>query len=280
MDYVMAKDVVEAVALKAAGRTVLAGGTDHYPVRVGRPLDDRVVDITGISSLRGITLEDDTYRFGSLTRWADVATADLPRGFHGLQAAAREVGAVQIQNAGTIGGNLCTASPAADGVPAFLALDASVECAGPAGVRTLPLPEFVVGYRRTALAPDELVTAVLVPRTSSEAGSAFEKLGLRRYLVISVVMAAAAVTLDEAGRIITAARVAVGACSPVALRLGALEADLVGRDAGEDLRSLITDEHLSTLAPIDDVRASANYRRVAARQIVGRVLARAAEDAR
>lgn len=274
-EYVVARDVDTAIRLKAEGRVVLAGGTDHYPVRVGRStVAEPIVDITGIASLRGIALEGDVWRFGALTRWADVVRYDLPRGFDALRAAARDVGAVQVQNAGTIAGNLVTASPAGDGIPSFLALDASVEVAGPSGVRVLPLGEFVTGYRATALAPDELVTAVLVPASVGDAGSAFLKLGLRRYLVISVVMVAAQIEARDGA--IAAARVAVGACSPVARRLPGLEADLVGRRLDEDLASVVTAEHLAPLTPIDDVRATAAYRLRAARTLVGRALTDAA----
>lgn len=274
-DYVVARDVAEAIRLKAEGRIVLAGGTDHYPVRVGRSTTaEPIVDITGIAALRGIAREGDVWRFGALTRWSDVARCDLPRGFDGLRAAARDVGAVQVQNAGTIAGNLVTASPAGDGIPSFLALDASVEVAGPSGVRVLPLEAFVTGYRATALATDELVTAVRIPASVGDAGSAFVKLGLRRYLVISVVMVAA--QIEARGGEIAAARVAVGACSPVARRLRDLEADLVGRSIDEDLAATVTDAHLAELTPIDDVRATAAYRLRAARTIVGRALTEAA----
>ena len=274
-DYVVARDVDEAIRLKAEGHVVLAGGTDHYPVRVGRSTTaEPIVDITGIAALRGIAREGDSWRFGALTRWSDVARCDLPRGFDALRDAARDVGAVQVQNAGTIAGNLVTASPAGDGIPSFLALDASVEVAGPSGSRVLPLSAFITGYRATALAPDELVTAILVPASVGEAGSAFLKLGLRRYLVISVVMVAAQIEAREGS--ITAARVAVGACSPVAQRLPALERDLVGRRIDEELAAVVADEHLAVLTPIDDVRATAAYRRRAARTLVGRAIVEAA----
>jgi CO/xanthine dehydrogenase FAD-binding subunit len=274
-DYVVARDVVEAVRLKAEGHTVLAGGTDHYPVRVGRSTSSEpVVDITGIPGLRGIARDGDVWRFGALTRWADVVRCDLPRGFDALRDAARDVGAVQVQNAGTIAGNLVTASPAGDGIPSFLALDASVEVVGPAGARVLPLGEFITGYRATVLGPDELVTAILVPASVGAAGSAFLKLGLRRYLVISVVMVAAQIEARDGA--IAAARVAVGACSPVAQRLPGLEAALVGRSVGEDLATLVTAEHLAPLTPIDDVRATAEYRLGAARTLVGRAVVEAA----
>jgi CO/xanthine dehydrogenase FAD-binding subunit len=135
----------------------------------------------------------------------------------------------------------------------------------------VPLPSFLTGYRSTALEPDELVTAVLVPRVAEGARSAFEKLGARRYLVISIVMAAVVLVFE--GERIAEARVAVGACSPVAARLGSLEAALVGRGSDAVDAAMIR-EHLDVLAPIDDVRASAPYRLDAAAVSVRRALAR------
>ncbi len=271
MDYLVPTDVAAAVEMRGAGCVVLAGGTDLYPQHVGRPMTQPVIDIGGLSELRGIEETADSYRIGALTRWADMAAATLPRCFDGLRAAAIEVGSVQVQNSGTVGGNLCNASPAADGIPPLLTLDASVELMSTAGTRVLPIDEFLTGYRQTALRSDELVTAVLIPRGVEDARSAFLKLGLRRYLVISVVMVAAVVAVDAAGRI-AEARVAVGACSPVAQRLGSLEAQLMGHSV-EELDAAAIAEHLSTLSPIDDVRATADYRRQAASVLVERALA-------
>lgn len=272
MDYEVPNDVAAAVELKAGGLTVLAGGTDVYPSHVGRPMPP-VVDIGGLSELRGIAAGPDSYRFGALTRWADIVGADLPARYDGLRAAAREVGGVQVQASGTIGGNLCNASPAADGVPPLLALDAAVELTSPAGSRVLPLEDFLIGYRRTALRSDELLTAVLVPRMHEDARSCFLKLGLRRYLVISVVMVAAALAVGSDDRIVQA-RIAIGACSPVARRIRSLEDDLVGWRMGEDLAAVVTPEHLSSLTPIDDVRATTDYRRDAALTLVRRAVER------
>ena len=184
VEYLVPADVAEAAAMKGAGARVLAGGTDVYPAHVGRPFAGPVVDIVGLTELRGMEATDRAWRFGALMRWADIAAADLPPGFDGLRAAAREVGGIQVQNAGTIGGNLCTASPAADGVPNLLALDASVELASPSARRVLPIEDFLTGYRATALDRDEILTAVLVPRGGEDDRAAFLKLGLRRYLVI------------------------------------------------------------------------------------------------
>lgn len=273
MDYLVPDDVATAIRMKAGGPSVLAGGTDVYPSHVGQPIAGPVLDIGNLSELRGFTLTPEHHRIGALTRWGDVASAELPSGFDGLRAAAREVGSVQVQRAGTVGGNLCNASPAADGVPPLLALDASVELASHAGTRLLALEDFLTGYRETALRPDELLTAILIPRELEDARSKFLKLGLRRYLVISIVMVAAAVSVGPDGRV-AQARIAVGACSPVAQRLRSLEAELAGRSVEDDLGAVTGPEHLSMLSPIGDVRATAAYRMDAALKLVRRALTR------
>lgn len=278
--YARPDTIEEAVSLLSADRwRLLAGGTDFYPAQGTRPIRDNILDLNGIAALRGIESTADGIRIGARTTWTDIVRADLPPAFEGLGLAAREVGSVQIQNTGTVAGNLCNASPAADGVPPILTLDASVELRSATGTRVLPLPAFILGNRRTALRPDELVTAVLIPSSSAGGRSTFLKLGARRYLVISIAMVAARITV-AAGRV-TQAAIAVGSCSEVAKRQTALEADLVGREAGPSLAHVVGEHHLAGLSPIDDVRASAAYRREAAREIVSRAIARlagAAED--
>lgn len=238
---------------------MLAGGTDFYPARVGRSITEDVLDISDIAALRGITPETNGWRLGATTTWAGLAATDLPALFDGLKQAALEVGGRQIQNAGTLAGNLCNASPAADGVPCLLALDAEVELASLSGTRRLPLAEFITGVRRTALRPDELLVAIRVPRPPGDARSVFGKLGARRYLVISIAMAA--VTLEIVDQRIASARIAVGACSPVAVRLAELEAAMAGATIDADLEDRIEQSHLAPLTPIDDARGSADYRR-------------------
>lgn len=261
-------------ALGAAPRVVLAGGTDYYPARVGKPLDDDLLDISALPELRGISETAAGWRFPALCTWSDILAAPMPSQFDGLKAAAREVGGVQIQNAGTLCGNLCNASPAADGIPNLLALDAQVELASLRGSRRLAVADFVLGNRRTARAADELVVAVHVPRGGETTRGVFLKLGARRYLVISIAMVAVVVDVVD-GRV-ASARVAVGACAPVARRLPALERDLVGRAADVRLSDAVQPVHLDVLAPIDDVRGTGAYRRDAALSLVRRALAEVA----
>jgi CO/xanthine dehydrogenase FAD-binding subunit len=264
----------EALAvLAAAPRTVLAGGTDLYPATARQTLDGAVLDITGIADIAGIARTRDGLRIGACTSWAEIRDAALPPACDALRAAAAEVGGRQIQNAGTIGGNLCNASPAADGVPPLLALDAEVELASAAGARRLPLAAFLTGPRRTARRPGEILTAVLLPEAALAGRSAFLKLGARRYLVISIAMVAA--RLAVAGGRVEAAALAVGACGPVAVRLPAVEAALIGAPADAGLAGRIDPAPVAAaLAPIDDVRAGAAYRAEAAAELLRRAVAR------
>jgi CO/xanthine dehydrogenase FAD-binding subunit len=269
--YLRPTDLADALAaLARSPLTVLAGGTDFYPARVGRPIDDDILDIGALATLRGVADAGDHFRIGAATTWSDIVAAELPGWFAGLKLAAREVGGVQIQNAGTVAGNLCNASPAADGVPPLLALDAAVELASCGERRVVPLAAFITGNRRTARRADELMMAVLVPRPRHAARAGFAKLGARKYLVISIVMAAAVLEI-EADRV-AGARVAVGACSAVARRLPALEAALLGRPCAPGLGAVASAAHLAPLSPIDDVRGTAAYRRDAARTVVARLL--------
>lgn len=269
-NYLRPHRLEEALGALQRPYTVLAGGTDFYPARVGRTIDDDVLDISAIADLRGIAATPDGWRLGATTTWGELIAAELPPAFDGLKQAAREVGGRQIQNAGTIAGNLCNASPAADGVPPLLALDAAVEIASRSDTRQVPLSAFITGNRRTVLMPGELVVAIHIRKPVQDTRSAFLKLGARRYLVISIVMAAA--TLEISGGRIARARVAVGACSAVAQRLPALEAALVGASLDASLGTQAEARHLAPLAPIDDVRGTAGYRNDVAVTLLRRLL--------
>jgi CO/xanthine dehydrogenase FAD-binding subunit len=269
--YLRPTELTEALAALAAGpRVILAGGTDYYPARVGQPLDDDLLDITALPDLRRIADEGAHWRIPALTTWTDLLETPLPPLFDGLKRAAREVGGIQIQNAGTLCGNLCNASPAADGTPNLLALDAVVELSSARATRCLPVAAFVTGSRAITRRPEEMVTALLVPKPKGDARSTFLKLGARRYLVISIVMVAAVFEIVDGT--VSRARIAVGSCSAVAQRLPALEAALAGQRFDADLADLARPEHLAPLSPIDDVRGTAAYRRQAALTIVQRAI--------
>jgi len=230
-----------------------------------------VLDISRVAELKGIAVTADSVVIGGGVTWSELVAAGLPHGFDGLKAAALEVGSVQIQNRGTIAGNLCNASPAADGVPPLLTLDAELELQASGSNRRVPVAAFITGNRRTLLQPGELVTAIHIPRRLAEGRSSFLKLGSRRYLVISIVSVAVLLVPDRSSRI-AEARVAVGACSAVAQRLPGLETALVGQALTPSLADAVAADHVAALTPIDDVRGSAGYRRDAAVQLVREAL--------
>jgi len=273
--YFRPDTLTEALGVAATGGvTIAAGCTDLLAATRAQTLTGAVLDLTGIAALRGIDRRADHWRIGAATRWSDLIAADLPPAFDGLKAAAREVGSAQIQNAGTLGGNLCNASPAADGVPSLLTLDARVELQGTGGTRELPLARFLTGVRQTALMPGEIMTAIVIPDSATQGRSSFVKLGARRYLVISIVMVAARLVIDG-GRVRDAA-LAVGACSTTARRLPLAEAALIGQPADADLAMRITGAEIApTIDPITDIRADAGYREHAALTLIRRAVDRA-----
>ncbi len=270
-------DLEHALTLLAQGpRQVLAGGTDVYPALGDHGVLDRVLDVTAIANLKGISDEGDQWRIGATTTWSDLLKAELPAAFDCLKLAGREVGGIQIQNAGTIAGNLCNASPAADGVPPLLALDARVELASVNGSRELAVESFITGPRQTELAQDELLSAVLIPKSSAQGVSSFLKLGSRKYLVISIAMVAVVLEATD-DRTIKHLSISVGSCSAVACRLRELEAELQGCSLENVAQSPFADRFFAPLSPIDDIRSSARYRLDAAAELVRRAILVCAE---
>jgi len=272
--YIRPTSLAEATKVRAAANAkILCGGTDFYPALGTAQPEGTIIDLTRIAELDGITTGPTEIRIGACTSWTKLVTTPLPAAFDALKAAGREVGSIQIQNRATIGGNLCNASPAADGVPPLLALEAEVELVSEQAARRLPLSDFILGNRRTALKTDEILTAIIVPqqRVPGTTVSAFLKLGARHYLVISIAMVAVNLTRGDDGNI-AVAKIAVGACSAVAQRLAGLESDLLGKPAQAGLGLYAEVRHLSALSPIDDVRATGTYRRDAALSLVRRAL--------
>ena len=265
--------LADALTARAAGPcTLLAGGTDFFPTLGARAPKGRVMDMSAVGGLGDIDLGPESVRIGANVTWADLCHAALPQGFDGLKAAGLEIGAIQIQNRATLVGNICNASPAADGVPALLTLDAAVELASKRKTRLVPLDAFITGVRRIDLAPDEIVTALVIPKSSGDGTSVFRKLGSRHSLVISIVSVAVWMKTSKTA-VIEDLRIAVGSCSAVACRLPALEAALTGRSADpETIRSIVTGGDFSPLAPIDDVRGSKEFRENAAREMGARAV--------
>jgi CO/xanthine dehydrogenase FAD-binding subunit len=259
MNYFLPRSVPEALAaLRHSGTQIVCGGTDSYAT--ARPLSaSGLVDITRIPSLRGIESREDWMRIGATTTWADLADGargELPSA---LLQAARLLGSRQVRTRGTIGGNLCQAASAADGVPPLLILGACVEIVGPDGSRELELSEFLQGRRSTALRRGELLTCVKFPHPLKGCGTAFHKMGNRAGMSIAVVSVAVSIQWSSDARV-RGVRVAVGAASPVAVRLHSLEERLIGLRPSEIATKLSAVILLPELSPISDLRASAAFR--------------------
>lgn len=262
-----------------AGARLLAGGTDlmvlynRHKVAV-----DHLINLQAVPGLSGI-VNGDGIRIGAMTTHRKIELSELLREqATALPEASRTVGGVQIRNLGTLGGNLCNASPAADTVPALLALNAEVVLTGPEGERQLPLDQFVLGPRRTALQPGEILTAVWLPSPAPRTGSAFLKAGRRKAMEISLVCVAAAVTLAADGTC-AEVRIGLGAVAPKGIRAAAAEAVLRGKPLTEENLRAAGRAAAAECSPISDVRGSAEYRRMLVEGMVPRAVRKAAERA-
>jgi CO/xanthine dehydrogenase FAD-binding subunit len=229
--------------------------------------------------LCGVREDGDVLEIGAATTMGVIAAHPLVRELVPvLAAAAASVGSPLVRNRATVGGNLVTASPSADTAPALLAADATVRIAAAGGSRELPLTEFFIDYRKTALEPAEILTHVLVPLVGRPGVyGRFEKVGLRNADAISVVCAACEVELE--GSTVRAARIGLGAVAPVPVRALAVESALKGKVLTPDVAAAaaqLVHEHIS---PIDDVRASGRYRGWVAEAVVARMATEIADEA-
>lgn len=247
-----ARSLSEAYAIlhqRPRGLRVLAGGTDlmvAVNARVGLDRIGHVLDIWRVPELRGISLEGATLRIGALTTYSELMRSRLmAEQLPALAAVSREVGAWAIQNRGTIGGNVCNASPAGDTLPLLLACEARFVLGGPRGERTVAADEFFLGYRKTALGADELLVRIDVPLIDG-ARLSYRKVGTRKAQSISRTIVA---VRKGPGML----RIAAGCVAPVPLRCRNAEAAAL---SSGDVRAAIAKD----IAPIDDVRATAVYR--------------------
>jgi carbon-monoxide dehydrogenase medium subunit len=272
--------VVEALRRLAGdpGARAIAGGTDLVvQLRAGRRRVETLVDI-GALGLAGVREHADGIAIGATTTMDALAADPLVRSVcPALAEAAGLVGAWPIQCRATLGGNLANASPAADTAPPLLAADARVLVVSMRGQREVPAEEFFLGPGATALAPGELILAVLVPRWQRPPGRAvdrFVKVGPRPEQIISVVSLAVRIAVVDGA--IADVRLALGAVAPRPVRARATERLLAGRELTAALRRAAAETIQSDIAPIDDVRAPASYRRLAAAVLLDRALAEVA----
>jgi len=271
------RDLDDAVALLAAdpGARPLAGGTDLVvQLRDGRRRAETLVDLTRLP-LKGIEADaDGSLRIGAATSMAAIARDPLVRrGWPALAESAGLVGAWPIQCRATLGGNLANASPAADTVPALLVADAVVEIASPTGHRRVAVVELFRGPGQTVLEPGDLLVAVILPPPpSGRVIERFTKVGPRPEQIIAVVSLAARAAVDANG-VLHGVRLALGAVAPTPVRARSAEAALEGRRLDETAARAAQEVLQRDIAPIDDVRAPASYRRMTAAVLLDRFLA-------
>jgi len=271
-------DLAEALAILAEAPTrPIAGGTDLMVAltgELGEP-PDRVLDLWRLDELRGIALDGDVVSLGALTTYTDIRRSAVCREhLPVLVEAAATIGAAQIQNRGTIGGNVVNASPAGDTLPVLLAADASFVLGSVRGERVVPAGAFWPAYRRTALAPDELLLRVRIPLLAGRE-LRFRKVGTRRAQSISKVVLA--LGWRDAGPATPGApwtdvRLALGSVAPTPVRATATEAVLEGRPPVPETADLAAETLAAELAPIDDVRSTAEYRRLVAARVLHRLV--------
>ena len=248
--------------------TIAAGCTDLLPSTQQENLGNNILDISGIKSLRHISFENGFRKIGSGVTWTDlVENNELPKCYDMLKECSLQIGSKQIQNLGTIGGNLCNASPAADGVPCLLSLDASIELLSVNGKRVLKLEDFIKGSRKTELQNNEILSAILIPKEAEIGRSSFLKLGARKYLVISIAMIACKLNLKK--DVISEITISVGSCSAVAKRIKSLENLLIGKSIKDELTKIILNYNYENyLSPINDIRGTNTYRFKASKVLV------------
>ena len=251
----------EALGILASGEwTPFAGGTDLMVLlEMGKLPQRRFLDVWKISELHGIGVSSSDVTIGALSTYTDLLEHPLIASeFPLVCAAARETGAVAIQNRGTVGGNIANASPAADLPPALLVYDAELELASVRGRRRVAYDTFHTGYKRMDLASDELIVSVRLPRTSTGFRQSYRKVGTRRAQAISKVCFAAVARI-EAG-VVADVRLAYGSVAPTVVRAHAAEAALRGRPA--DAVSIAAARRAlgKDISPIDDLRSTSQYR--------------------
>jgi CO/xanthine dehydrogenase FAD-binding subunit len=265
----------EAYALiGAAPRTPIAGGTDlmvRITGEIGSP-PDQMVDLSRLRELRGIAVTDGHLSLGALTTYTDMRRSPLvAERLPVLADVAATIGAAQIQNRGTLGGNIANASPAGDTLPLLLALDAAILVGGPRGERSVPADQFWVAYRTTALAPDELVLRVLVP-LAADRQVRFRKVGTRRAQAISKVVLALAWRQADPRAPWHDVRLALGSVADRPVRARATEGVLEGSRATLQAADAAAERVASEIRPIDDVRSTADYRRTVTARILHRII--------
>ena len=275
MEFLRAASVDEALAAAQGGAAFVAGGTNLVPdVLFGRKKIARAVDISRLDELRFIEEADGKIRIGALATVTDLLESELIRAAASpLYESALEFAGPLVRNRASVAGNLMDASPAADLAPPLLVQDAVVELASAEGERSLPLSEFFLDYRKTAVRPEELMKAIVIEPLGPEDRCAYYKLQLRRAMAIAVV--GVAVVLRMKGSVCAEAAISLGSVAAIPYRAQAAEAHLQGEEIGEAEINAAAEAARDSARPIDDVRASAAYRKKMCGVLVRRLLKKA-----
>jgi len=256
---------------------VIAGGTDLLVnMKHGKLSPRQLVGLERIDQMNGLAGDNGSLVIGPrFTAAALAASNELNGAARVLALGAAALGSPQVRNRATVGGNVCTARPAADMCLPLLALGAKALLAGPNGPRELPLDEFFLGPGQTAKEPGELLTGLSIPKPVDGSGAGYEKLGLRKALEIALVNVAATLWLEPDGQTIKQARVALGAVAPTPLLSPGAEAELLGQEAGEEAFTRAARAAAADARPITDHRGSADYRRDMVQVLTRRALRQA-----
>ncbi len=284
-DFYAAKDSTDAVALLAQhgpSVKVIAGGTDLLAdLKFSSHTPKAVVDISRADDLRGIAMTDQGLRIGSLVTHTEIMGSPVIRDlFPALVDAAHTIGAVQTRNLGTLGGNLVTAVPSVDSGPTLVALDAIVTIVGTTGRRQLPLADFFVGPRKTVLESDELLVEIIIPKENVGKPTHFLKFGLRKGQALALVNVAASFWPDWDSNTFKAPRIALGAVAPKVIHAASAERYLEGKAITPEAMAEAGRLAVDDAKPINDMRASAAYRRDLVAILTRRALEGAYELAR
>ncbi|MEZ6071521.1 MAG: xanthine dehydrogenase family protein subunit M [Pirellulales bacterium] len=284
-DYEAATTVDEAVSLLAAGgqrARVLAGGTDLLvQLRERRRDADLVVDVKRIPQLSEISYEAATgLRLGAAVPCYRVyGDAEVAAAYPGLVDSASLIGGWQIQGRASLGGNLCNASPAADGIPSLIAYDAVANIAGPQGERDVPVAEFCTGPGKTVLERGEFLVSITLPPQPAHSGAAYQRFIPRNEMDIAVVGVGAWVQLSDDAKSIKSARIALAAVAPTPVVATEASKWLAGRPTDETTLAEAGELAKKAARPISDLRGTAEYRNHLVGVLTRRVLAAAVSRA-
>ena len=279
MRYEAPKTLEAAVALLSGTKSearVLAGGTDLLiQMRAGRVEPEILVDIKGIPELTSIVAENGGFRFGAAVTCMELAEHEaFARAWPGVTDGVNLIGSIQVKGRATVGGNLCNASPAADGVPAMIAAGAAVSIMGPNGRREARVEDIATGPGKTSLARGEILTSFLLPRRAPHSGDAYLRFTPRTEMDIAVVGAGVNLTLDEKG-VCSQARVCLGAVAARALLVPEAAVGLIGTKVDAAALERLAAAASAACRPIDDKRGTREFRI----KVAGVMARRAAEIA-